>query len=160
VNGDQLPMTGAEDFAYYLMEKEHGGKPGCFFFLGGFEEHLKNLSSAGVTNHEWFKAKSEAYMLDLIKTTVLKGDKLNQPGAFASTEANEMRRTNCICHGTAFDFNDNVIPNAMKIWLKIVEKRLGVSLYADEEVCPEVFASAVQKAVDALNKVGPSVQYS
>jgi amidohydrolase len=37
VSSEQLPMLGAEDFSYYLLER-----PGCFFFLGGGEEGRSN----------------------------------------------------------------------------------------------------------------------
>lgn len=43
-------------------------------------------------------------------------------------------RSNCICHGTAYDFNDNVLPRVILMFLKIVEDRFGVDLYSQEEV--------------------------
>lgn len=43
-------------------------------------------------------------------------------------------RSNCICHGTTFDFNDNVLPRAVLMLLRIVEDRMGLSLYTQEEV--------------------------
>jgi len=43
-------------------------------------------------------------------------------------------RSNCMCHNTAFDFNDNVLPIAAVFWVRLVEQRLGVSLYSDAEL--------------------------
>lgn len=43
-------------------------------------------------------------------------------------------RTNCMCHGTTYDFNDNVLPRAVLMFLRIVEDRFGVELYSQEEV--------------------------
>lgn len=38
-------------------------------------------------------------------------------------------RTNCVPHGTSFDFNDNVLPLAVSLYLKIIEDRFGVKLF-------------------------------
>merc|ERR1712066_69122 len=43
-------------------------------------------------------------------------------------------RSNCICHGTSFDFNDNVLPRAVSMFVRIVEDRFGLELYSQEEV--------------------------
>lgn len=108
-----------------------GGKPGCFFFLGGREENLGGLSALPPPGS---------------------GEQL---GAFASAAANEVRRheaarrTNCICHGTAFDFNDNALPPAALVWVRLVEARLGVTLYGDNELSPAAVAAAVEKAAAA-----------
>jgi len=34
-----------------------------------------------------------------------------------------------MCHGTAYDFNDNVLPVAAKMFVRVVEARLGCALY-------------------------------
>ena len=47
VSSDQLPMLGAEDFAYYLQHK-----PGCFFFLGSGEDGRSN-SMCHATNYDF-----------------------------------------------------------------------------------------------------------
>jgi len=141
VSAADLPMAGAEDFSYYLMP-EHGGKPGCFFFLGGHEAGLGGLSA-------------------LPPSTV--------PGAFATPAANAARRraaaeaalaasgalgqrTNCICHGTAYDFNDNAIPGAAAVWVRLVEARLGCVLYGDDELGPAALKAATSQAAEALVK--------
>ena len=43
-------------------------------------------------------------------------------------------RSNCMCHNTGFDFNDNVSPLAAVFWVRLVEERLGVSLYTEGEL--------------------------
>merc|ERR1719367_1527129 len=43
-------------------------------------------------------------------------------------------RSNCICHGTTFDFNDNALPRAVAMFIRIVEDRFGIDLYSQEEV--------------------------
>eukprot|EP00971_Amphidinium_carterae_P173074 3431188-Amphidinium_carterae.1 len=43
-------------------------------------------------------------------------------------------RTNCICHGTSFDFNDNVLPRAVMMFIRILEDRFGIDLYTQDEV--------------------------
>lgn len=42
-------------------------------------------------------------------------------------------RSNCMCHGTTYDFNDNVLPRAVLMFVRIVEDRFGVQLYEQEE---------------------------
>mmetsp|Transcript_13838 Transcript_13838/g.27850 ORF Transcript_13838/g.27850 Transcript_13838/m.27850 type:complete len:124 (-) Transcript_13838:469-840(-) len=44
------------------------------------------------------------------------------------------QRSNCMCHNTAFDFNDNMSPIAAVFWVRLVEERLGVKLYSDDEL--------------------------
>lgn len=46
----------------------------------------------------------------------------------------EKPRSNCICHGTTFDFNDNVLPRITTMLIRLVEDRLGLELYTQEEV--------------------------
>jgi hippurate hydrolase len=131
VASDELPMAGAEDFSYFLMP-EHGGKPGCFFFLGGFEEELGGLSA--ITQ----------------SVAVMDKAQLATPGAFASKEATSARRSNCICHGTSFDFNDNLIPRAAVLWVRLVEARLGFRLFQEEELSPKAVLDAAATAATAL----------
>ena len=113
-------MMGAEDFSYFMMDG-HGGKPGCFFFLGGFEE--------GVTRRAEYVA-------------------LPPPGAAApsappgSFEETPKRRSNCICHATDYDFNDNLLPIAARFWVRLVEARLGCELYSEEELPQEPASGA------------------
>merc|ERR1712039_935020 len=46
----------------------------------------------------------------------------------------EAPRSNCICHGTTYDFNDNVLPRAVLMFVRIVEDRFGLELYSQDEV--------------------------
>ena len=48
-------------------------------------------------------------------------------------------RSNCICHGTTYDFNDNVLPRALMMFVRIVEDRFGLSLYTQEELLKPAF---------------------
>ena len=90
VSSSGLPIMGAEDFSYFLHER-----PGCLFFLGGYEAGLQGWSRGG-----------------------------DPSGA----------RSNCMCHNTAFDFNDNLLPIAAVFWVRLVEARLGIALYTDDEL--------------------------
>mmetsp|Transcript_44275 Transcript_44275/g.95013 ORF Transcript_44275/g.95013 Transcript_44275/m.95013 type:complete len:460 (-) Transcript_44275:150-1529(-) len=55
-------------------------------------------------------------------------------GLAAYEGAEDAPRTNCICHGTSYDFNDNVLPRAVLMFVRIIEDRFGVDLYTQEEV--------------------------
>lgn len=46
----------------------------------------------------------------------------------------EQPRTNCICHGITFDFNDNVLLRAVTMFVRIVEDRFALELYSQEEI--------------------------
>ena len=104
VSADGLPMLGAEDMAY-LLDAAHGGKPGCFYFLGGQEDAVTGLATF-VPNPD------EAVDLFAAKQT-----------------GNVQKRSNCMCHATAYDFNDNILPHAARVYVKVVEARLGCSLF-------------------------------
>lgn len=43
-------------------------------------------------------------------------------------------RSNCMCHNTGFDFNDNVLPVAAVFWVRLIEERLGIELYTADEL--------------------------
>jgi amidohydrolase len=43
-------------------------------------------------------------------------------------------RSNCVCHATTYDYNDNLSGIAAVFWVRLVEKRCGVSLYAEAEL--------------------------
>lgn len=44
------------------------------------------------------------------------------------------QRSNCICHAVDYDFNDNVLPRAIAMFLLIVEDRLGAQLCSQTEL--------------------------
>lgn len=48
-------------------------------------------------------------------------------------------RSNCICHGTTYDFNDNVLPRAVVMLLRIVEDRFGLEIYSQAEMLAAPF---------------------
>ena len=35
-----------------------------------------------------------------------------------------------MCHATDYDYNDNLIPPGVKFWIRLVEDRLGATLFA------------------------------
>ena len=117
VSSEGLPMMGAEDFSYFMMDG-HGGKPGCFFFLGGFEEE--------VTARATYDVEFTPGAKKLCRPCGVDGKRV--------AEAAPVFRTNCMCHATAYDFNDNLLPIAMRFWVRIVEARLGCALYDAEEL--------------------------
>lgn len=54
--------------------------------------------------------------------------------AYEAMDKLDAPRTNCACHQTAYDFNDNLVPNAAAFFVKVVENRLGVELYSKGEL--------------------------
>jgi len=52
-----------------------------------------------------------------------------KPGCYFFLGTTQEGKSNNICHSTQFDFNDNVIPVAIKIWIRLVEDRFGVKLF-------------------------------
>ncbi|KAH8099005.1 IAA-amino acid conjugate hydrolase [Aureococcus anophagefferens] len=115
VSAAGLPMLGAEDFAY-LIDEKMGGVPGCFFFfVGGKEDAVTKLAALDVNLPEV-----------CAKVPAAKAAKVGAASAL---------RSNCMCHATAYDFNDNIIPVAAKMYVKILERRLlGCALYTDDEL--------------------------
>lgn len=63
-----------------------------------------------------------------------------------------VERTNCMCHNTAFDFNDNLIPFAVVFWVRLVEARLKVALYADDELPMGFGVEPEQEAAATLSE--------
>lgn len=63
--------------------------------------------------------------------------------------AEDTPRSNCMCHGTSFDFNDNILPRSILMFLRIVEDRFGVDLYTQEEVLKADFDLVGSKATGA-----------
>ena len=106
-----LPLLAGEDFARYVQQT-----PGCYFFLGTSEPFAKKLAA-----------------VDFVRGTehAEKRRKL----AAETAAMTPISRTNCICHAVNYDFNDNVLPRAVAMLLKVVEDRLGLGtdfLFAGE----------------------------
>jgi len=97
VSSDSLPLMGSEDFGYYLQSR-----PGCFFICGTYEAKRSRISAFTIP-----------------------GEGLTIPGAGWSNGMQTGPRTNCLCHGTSYDFNDNVLPYVVSMFLKIVDDRLA-----------------------------------
>nr|ABI14276.1 peptidase M20 [Pfiesteria piscicida] len=66
-------------------------------------------------------------------------------GLAAYEGAEDTPRSNCICHGTSYDFNDNVLPRAVLMFLRIVEDRFGLDLHTQDEVLGFKEASAPKR---------------
>ena len=106
-----LPLLAGEDFARYVQQK-----PGCYFFLGTSEPFVKKLAA-----------------LDFVRG-IFNGEKRRKVATETAAKP-PIARTNCICHAVNYDFNDNVLPRAVTMLLKVVEDRLGLShdfLFASE----------------------------
>ena len=121
VSSEGLPMMGAEDFSYFMMDG-HGGKPGCFFFLGGFEKEVGGFATYDLE----FNPGAKRMCLPCGKDETSHQKK--------SEKAESVFRTNCMCHATGYDFNDNLLPIAVRFWVRLVESRLGCTLYDAEEL--------------------------
>mmetsp|Transcript_67537 Transcript_67537/g.162137 ORF Transcript_67537/g.162137 Transcript_67537/m.162137 type:complete len:458 (-) Transcript_67537:19-1392(-) len=67
-------------------------------------------------------------------------------GLAAFEGSNGNPRSNCICHGTTFDFNDNILPRAVTMLIRILEDRFGVDLYSQEEILGQSTEPAAKRA--------------
>ena len=105
------------DFAYYVQ-----AIPGCYFFLGTSEPKVEGLAAMN-----FFGRRKE------------NGSSTGSHGKKEQPNSTPLMRTNCICHSTEYDFNDNVLPRAIVMFCKIVEDRFGVKLFGPGE-CEAVFA--------------------
>ena len=101
-SGDGLPLLAGEDFSYFLRPQDGGLARGAFFFVGAAEERYAGHASID----------------------------LETPGAFA--DAGAACRSNCTLHSTSFDFNDNALPVAAAMFVRLVEDRLGAELYPED----------------------------
>eukprot|EP01043_Picozoa_sp_COSAG02_P044088 COSAG02_NODE_3898_length_6068_cov_7.849053_2_plen_219_part_00 len=116
-----LPLMGTEDFGYYLKQR-----PGCFFLCGAMETRRSGLSALPFDGGDGYhpnpveettasstedpptaKRQRSTSHIDIEQCVpcdpVKRG---SEPGAGWANSP----RTNCCPHGTAFDFNDNVLP--------------------------------------------------
>lgn len=57
------------------------------------------------------------------------------------------------CHQAGYDYNDDITPIAMAVWVKLAEARFGATLYPEPEFfpkLPDVPASAIERFVAAM----------
>lgn len=120
LSDEGLPLMGTEDFGYYLKQR-----PGCFFLCGAMETRRSGLSSLPFDGGEGYhpdptddtarktaeqpagKRQRTAGHLDIEQCIPCGSvDRGGEPGSGWATSL----RTNCCPHGTAYDFNDNVLP--------------------------------------------------
>ena len=52
------------------------------------------------------------------------------PGCFYFLGSGQDGRNNAMCHSADFDYNDALINVGITFWLRLVEQRMGVRLYA------------------------------
>lgn len=114
-----LPLMGTEDFGYYLKQR-----PGCFFLCGAMETQRCGLSALPFDGGEGYHPKSTedtaaerppaakrqrsaTSHMDIERCVPC--DPMQSSTIPGAGWANSLR-TNCCPHGTAFDFNDNVLP--------------------------------------------------
>eukprot|EP00929_Paragymnodinium_shiwhaense_P097701 TRINITY_DN59326_c0_g1_i1.p1 TRINITY_DN59326_c0_g1~~TRINITY_DN59326_c0_g1_i1.p1 ORF type:complete len:498 (+),score=109.70 TRINITY_DN59326_c0_g1_i1:443-1936(+) len=123
ISEEGLPLLAGEDFAYYVQQK-----PGCYFFLGTSEPYVEKFGSFGFVRANRGKLKA-----------------WQEPNSKPSSD--KPLRSNCICHGVNYDFNDNVLPRAVIMLVKIAEQRLGLGadfLFASDAEL-EDFVAPVEK---------------
>ena len=66
------------------------------------------------------------------------------------------QRSNCMCHNTAFDFNDNIAPLAAVFFVRLVEERTGAALFTDAELPMPLLTLPEGEAVEG-GAAGPIV---
>ena len=128
VTADKLPLMGSEDFAYYLKER-----PGCFAIVGTKQEHVKELANVPFDYHKahaWISS-SRSTQNQISEEHRELGEEEKHP-CDPTTNRDQpdlvkpkvLQRSNCCAHGSRFDFNDNVLPNIISIFLNIASNRL------------------------------------
>jgi amidohydrolase len=53
----------------------------------------------------------------------------HRPGCFFFLGGGEAGRSNAICHATSYDYNDNLIDIGVRFWVRLIEERMGVTLF-------------------------------
>ena len=147
VTTDGLPLMGSEDFAYYLKER-----PGCFVIVGTKEEYFTNLTSFTFDKHAAISTLNSCIEIyNSEKQSKVHGQYQDEKSAkiskiedqenfqmenrlehektikaveVAKEENCNKARSNCCAHGTTFDFNDNVLPSIISLFLNIASNRL------------------------------------
>ena len=157
VTSEGLPLMGSEDFAYYLKER-----PGCFIIVGTKEEYFTNLTRFPF---DLPKAKADVSSCKAIseqrpKFHYLEKDCTNEKDALSNNnielengskekcslnneheeesqqQIEKLKRTNCCAHGSTFDFNDNVLPSVISLFLNIASERL-ISIESNRQLFKE-----------------------
>lgn len=113
VSSSELPMTGAEDFACKFMFS--------FVFSFSSPHALYCITlSFGLTNFYADYTEKKPGCFFFIGT-----------GEQGSTDKNAWH-TSSGMHATTFDFNDRILNFSASIFIRILEHRLGISLYPDD----------------------------
>ena len=128
VTADGLPLMGSEDFAYYLKER-----PGCFAIVGTKQERVKELTNVPFDSHKAHAcisaSRSTHNQLSKDHRELKEGEIEEKHPSNARDQPDlvkpkVLRRSNCCAHGSRFDFNDNVLPNIISIFLNIASNCL------------------------------------
>ena len=135
VTTEGLPLMGSEDFAYYLKER-----PGCFIIVGTKEESFTNLTKFSFDRQEATNSLNSCIALhNSDGISMIQGEQEGEEGRkIIPTEdqkqpkpENELEdnsrtkfRSNCCAHGSTFDFNDNVLPSIISLFLNIASDRM------------------------------------
>ena len=60
-----------------------------------------------------------------------------RPGCFVFIGGGDESNAACpIAHQASYNYNDKVTPIAMALWVRVVEARFGVQVFADEHYFP------------------------
>ncbi len=78
---------------------------------------LLGESNVGDKNLPMLAAEDFAYYVEKV------------PGCFFFLGAGEEGKLNAVNHSSSFEFNDHLLPIAVQFWIRLVEDRLGVSLF-------------------------------
>ena len=144
VTTDGLPLMGSEDFAYYLKER-----PGCFVIVGTKEDCFKNLTkfdfdkgeairslNDGIETHNSEKHSIISEKAEQKRQKIFESDQKedshknsrhnpdNNTPFYEQLDSYAKKRSNCCAHGSTFDFNDNVLPSIISLFLNIASDRL------------------------------------
>ena len=104
-------------------------RPGCFFLCGTLEARRTGLAALPFDGGEGYHGPGGVGGL-VCPVAPPPGPKKRKVGDGAVTQAatawfgDSQPRTNCCPHGTTFDFNDNVLPFVVAMFLKLAEDRL------------------------------------
>ena len=134
VTAEGLPLMGSEDFAYYLKER-----PGCFIIVGTKEDTFTNLTKFTFDRQEATDTLNSCIALhNSKKNSMIRGeqdgeegrknidteDQIESENSKPQGNSSTKNRSNCCAHGSTFDFNDNVLPSIISLFLNIASDRL------------------------------------
>jgi hippurate hydrolase len=135
VLGDLAPMAGAEDFSYYLKVL-FSSCEGC----GG--------SAITIAISRTASASGERHAPPLTHVMYVQA----RPGCFVQLGGREADTVQTVCHQPGYDFNDKILPIGMALWVRLLERIFGASLYPEDgffPALPPVNADHLRAFIDA-----------